>query len=61
MMRLAVSLICAGWLPHDRVGVGSGPLVERRLPVLVIEPWTRWVPLEGSLGTSPRKPPMVAQ
>jgi hypothetical protein len=27
MVRRAVRLICAGWLPHDRVCVGSGPLV----------------------------------
>lgn len=24
--RRAVSLICAGWLPHDRVFVGNGPV-----------------------------------
>ena len=38
VVRRAVRLICAGWLPHDRGCVGSGPLVERSSvtqPVLI--------------------------
>jgi hypothetical protein len=61
LASLAALQLSAGTI---RLAVVPGALDRSRrawvVPVLVIDPWTRWVPLECSAGTSPRSAPILA-